>query len=122
MNQGPAIKRKTIRMNGLKSRIEFRQWNFGQEPQHAQVHSQDGNPSLGHGTRCGEQRPVASQHNDVVRLSHSDLVAINDLSVIRVGGRFAVNQDGVMVLVEPLEQLWQDVGQLWLCRLGNNRN
>ena len=97
--------------------IELAQAHFGKEAKRAEIDAEDGRAGCGEDAGNGEQRAVAAEHDDQLRVVRGQVGAIDGRGGIGVGRAFDIEQRLVVVLAEPIDQFGKQLGELLLSRL-----
>ena len=124
---------------GLQGGVELGERDFGKKAQRAQVHAEQRSVGVGEGARRGQQRPIAAEDDDQVRLARGHLLALDAVTIrlrcarllcacsrsralcaLQIRRALAVQNAAPSALAEPRAQLGQHRFQLMLLRLGDN--
>ena len=66
---------------GLQGGVELGERDFGKKAQRAQVHAEQRSVGVGEGARRGQQRPIAAEDDDEVRLARGHLLALDTVTI-----------------------------------------
>jgi hypothetical protein len=107
-------------LNRFQRCIEAGEWDFGEEPQRAQVDAEDERSEAGNGARRGKQRAVSAQHQCQIRSKLAEIAAGHDFRPGMIGGAFVIHDDLVVVRLQPFFERWQNFRQLGTVGFGDD--
>ncbi len=106
---------------GFKGVVELGEWDLGEETEGAEVDAEDGGIGVGEGAGGGEQGAVSAEGDADDGLVRGHIAALDGLiTETDVGGAVGFEDGSKPVVGEPIDELGEDVLQLWLHRLGDD--
>ena len=104
----------------LQRGIKIRQRYFGEETQRAEIHAQDGDAGLSDHSGRRKQGAIPAHHDDKVQGTRGDFLPVHHLWATYVDRCLGVNNNLVMVFIQPCQQLGKNASQLGLGWLRHN--